>query len=282
MIETYFYCDSLGQPRFNEGIFPEDTLFWRIIESVNENNLIENSNALKHLGAKFHDLDSVMKGDCNAPGFILNPNGIQWLVSEFKGPAFYLDSRVHRTTDSLIYDIDSIVNLNPNLKVLITQIGINDCIPRLVSLENRKRIERMKPLYKKKVLKFLHTFRPMTLRFKKKKRLKSTWVPLVKFESNLLDLKKITEKHNVHLFMINIAPPNEYLMSRSVGAMENIVDYNNVLNSIIGLDNVIDCYSLFINNVDSYLLSDGHHLTKLGSNILANEIALKIKEHGFK
>ena len=57
-----------------------------------------------------------------------------------------------------------------------------------------------------------------------------------------------------------------------MGGDENIKEYNSIIKKIFDEDQIIDIYSYFKRNVDDDLISDGHHLTKKGSKVLAEQI----------
>ena len=272
--KIYIYQDSLGLPRFSEDLFLEDTLGWQLMKSFDSRLNFSDTDISLKFGRNLRSHDKLFKNSLKTSRFLLNKFRLNWLLGNNK-KIIFIDSKVHRTTNSLVQDIPRIIS--SKFSSIIIHIGINDCVPRLVSLENRNKISNLPPFLKSKVIKILHKFRPFLLEYNFSRRHKSAWVSIDKFEKNLLAIKSLCKKANVNLKIVNISPPNEYLKSRSIGSEHNILDYNEIIMKSFKEKEIIDIHSLFSKKIEDYLLPDGHHLTKLGFNQLAEKISGTVK-----
>ncbi|OIR10204.1 MAG: hypothetical protein BEU03_01060 [Marine Group III euryarchaeote CG-Epi6] len=252
-----------------DDIFLEHTTFWQLMSLYNSEIQFSETSLSLEYGDKLRDLDIVLNNGIANSSFKLTSSELRWILN-YKNNILILDSKVQRTTNDLIKDFFKIKMMN--IDKLVVHIGINDAIPRIINLEKRNFISSLPPIIKSNLILLLHLFRPALLKYNYDRRLDSTWVNLDNFRENLISLREKCSSEDIDLFLINIAPPNDYLLSRSIGAAENIEDYNRLIKTIFTGNQIIDIHSHFKENVDEYILHDGHHLTKKGSKFLSKEI----------
>jgi len=153
-----------------------------------------------------------------------------------------------------------------NARYVILQLGIVDCAPRLLTTLERA------VGYLARKSKFSNSIFNYYIRWKSKHRMFFTkWFPMtrVKIKSYEYNMKKIienfSENNNVeNFFVINIAYPGDGLINKSFGIVQNIENYNSVLNTISltsgGKVKVIDLYSKTRANKSLVTVDDGHHI----------------------
>ena len=165
---------------------------------------------------------------------------------------------------------DLLENYTPDL--VIIQIGITDCAPRIIS----------KKSFLNKFLKLL----PLKFRIKFIKKLKyligrSTSradVSIIEFEENFNNYLTRAESSNTNIFIILIARPKRSLLVKNPKIEVSISNYNNVLidfSKKYRNVTIIDPTHSSVNSLDDIFLDD-FHLNELGNkqlfNIIVNEI----------
>ncbi len=161
--------------------------------------------------------------------------------------------------------------------VMILHVGICDCSPRPIPGILRKIIARLPSFLKKMVIYFLHKNRAVLLKLglswkhtppKLFRKILSKWI-----SEAALNYKKI--------YVITIAPTNDYFEKHSPGWTKSINAYNDLIKNVIEGSNtkninLIDIHKIIINdikNIDSYILKeDGHHLTTTAHEIIAAKL----------
>ena len=166
---------------------------------------------------------------------------------------------------------------------IVMQLGIVDCAPRLLTT-----FERAIGFLARK-LKITRNLFSMYVRWKSKHRLFFTkWFPLTRvdlaqYEKNVRNIIEVSSKNNSldTFYIINIAYPGEFLISRSYGILPNIVQYNQVLDKISSdsLFNVkiIDLFSVTNLNRTWVTREDGHHITSEAHLWIAEQISCTIE-----
>lgn len=183
-----------------------------------------------------------------------------------------------RTLPKFLKNFQDIVTIwEPD--ILIIQIGIVDCAPRLFSeKENRFlnsgfihwRIARA-------IINFASKHRRQIIKIR-------PWVrytPLKKFKNSLEELGNILSKTNYKTIILPIMPSFPSHTYRSPGYNESVEKYNNewkffcekYSHIFINLEEIIDDYKL-----EELLLEDGHHLSKLGHKRIASSLEKKVLE----
>lgn len=166
------------------------------------------------------------------------------------------------------YIYDDLEVLHPH--AVIIQIGICDCAPRIIGKRETFFLNVIAPKW------FKHHY----IKFKSKHRIFFTkYIPkvnvqyplfvklyrqLIQILSNIKSIEKI--------IIINICDTNEENKRRSFGFEENIILYNQFINSLKS-DKIflVDIYEMSKLNKD-ILIEDGIHLSKTGHEYIANQI----------
>lgn len=180
-----------------------------------------------------------------------------------------------RDTESLKFvqvSSESIPFSNPS--IVIRQLGIVDCAPRIFSKKESK-------ILKKYFL--LTKLRNIIINFRKRKKekilnrasLKKVHVSPSNFKNNLIDfIEKIKSINlSVKITLILIVGHFAYLENKAKGYSENI----NLFNSIIAEIGTLKSYPVLNDfpskmNDAKYYKSDGYHLNQKGHNFIANGI----------
>ncbi len=183
-----------------------------------------------------------------------------------------------RTLPKFLKNFQDIVSIwEPD--ILIIQIGIVDCAPRLFSEREHKflnsgfihwRIARA-------IINFASKHRRQIIKLR-------SWVrytPLKKFKMSLQNLGKILSNVNFKTIILPIMPSFPSHIYRSPGYNESVEKYNEewklfcekYFHIFINLEDVINGFKL-----EDLLLEDGHHLSKLGHQRIAFALENKILE----
>lgn len=196
------------------------------------------------------------------------------LRNHFKGCEVFSSSRrsnnIANYSDETTLD-DDIFLYEPDIVVI--QLGIVECAPRLFSPRQKKILRRIKPaaLRDKIISIFSKRRRFFTEYFPK------TDVPLETF-SHLYDelVVKILEK-GINVILVNIANTNEENKARSHNYAKNIDAYNAVIKNLASKHGLrlVDSFALS-NELPRYTLPDGVHLSVEGNRLLAEKISKAI------
>jgi lysophospholipase L1-like esterase len=159
-------------------------------------------------------------------------------------------------------------------EIVVIQVGITDCAPRVFTSKQRTYIERIPSKFIREILlKFVHKFRRQIIASSQPK----VYTPLVQFSETVAKLVEFAERDDVSaLVFVQIVMPPDSLEIRSPGLQENVRLYNNVLDQVkskLGVY-VIEFNELMRNqkNKESYLLDDGQHLSVRGHQLLAKHL----------
>ena len=84
-----------------------------------------------------------------------------------------------------------------------------------------------------------------------------------RFQENLSKLQEIVREYVSHCYFIalSISPTTSEIDGRSYGFNDNVARYNTILQNLFG-DGYVDLDSLLGGDPETYLISDGIHLTK--------------------
>lgn len=148
--------------------------------------------------------------------------------------------------------------------VIIVHVGINDCVPRLISKRMNKWIKSLSPRLQTNVVRLFKVLETLHLI---KRKVSKAYVSLGKFSRNIKEwLAKLkgTEK----VIFIGIAPPGNFLKKKNQNIEAVVFKYNEAIKKI-ALDN--NCRFISISQ-DEYLYYDGIHLNKEGHKFIANNI----------
>lgn len=169
------------------------------------------------------------------------------------------------------YQEEYLLPLRPDFVIL--QIGVVDCLPRLLSRTERIALSILTKLnLTSRVAKYYISYKSSRrLRFTKRKQM--FFVDALEFQKNLLELKKILSELTCKVIVINIPCPGQKLRERSYGVDASVLKYNNIICTVFGdLENrIIDLYEM--TRCDPLLLlSDGYHIQAGGHKLIFEEI----------
>lgn len=197
----------------------------------------------------------------------------QLLGAEYDVEICYVESL--DTDDGIFWAERMVAFREPD--IVVFQIGINDCAPRIFSKKSSCII--LKPWFRKLThdffLRVIGFFRPHITRCMKK-----VYVHVNKYKTNYEKMMVDIRKYSPHcmFYCISIAKGDNYYVSKSPDINKNISEYNLVLKKLF-LENYIDVNAL---KVDKLHISDGVHLTKEAHTKLAEEIYYHIKKDSKK
>lgn len=171
----------------------------------------------------------------------------------------------------LVHDEYSLEAFEP--RVVILNLGIVDCAPRIFSRRESFFVARLPGGVREPLVRMAKRIRPRSdLR---------AYVPPGEFEENVLQYLDRCRKSNVEkLVIIGIPTPDSRALSNNAGLAEAAVIYNQIL---VRLCEKFD-FSSFIDplhpseRVSSLYLEDGYHLSKLGHAAVFNAIAPLLEE----
>jgi len=177
-----------------------------------------------------------------------------------------------QSIDQCVYD--DMIFFYP--KYVVIQLGIVDCAPRLFSRRFGKYvIGNIRPLFLRKFV--IEQFSKRRIFFTK--HFPRQYVPLPKFSFWYDYLIKLVKDFGSIPIIVNIAGTSVENDRRSYGFIQHINNYNEAIEKAAQRHNalLIDMYKISESN--AVLLDDGIHYNKLGSKILAQEIAATIKKN---
>ena len=197
-------------------------------------------------------------------------------LNELLGKDFYVVNRSKRGNTSVVQS--STQNLYDDIetsesKVIIIQIGICDCSPRIISKYERvvlkyvlpKTIARIYIKVKSKYRYFFTKYLPMT------------YVSRALFEQCYEKILSSSLKLDgiVKVIVINIADTNLKNKNRSFNFAKNILKYNSIILKLVESKNNIYLYDLHTKTKDrpELLLSDGIHIGSNSHEIISKDLA---------
>lgn len=186
----------------------------------------------------------------------------------------YNRSLRRRTTTSLTKHEfnESIVFAEPD--TVIFQIGIVDCMPRVISLteynilNNRFFPEKLRSI-------IINQRKNKRIKIENKDSLKKVYVkPRLFYEKFNNFIKRLLNfNSNLNIIIIPILINNEFFKIKSPAAEANVNLYNNQLNIIIKDFNLRHFKYDNINNIENFFSMDGYHLGINGHKYISNQLA---------
>jgi lysophospholipase L1-like esterase len=159
-------------------------------------------------------------------------------------------------------------------QIIILQIGIVDCAPRIISKQEHRLINRFF---------FPKMIRNIIIRNRKSKKLailkkgsfKKCYTSPIKFKENYeVFIEKVKNRlPNTAIVLLPILGNHSYLNEISFGYSVNINKYNNLLSEISQKTSVIYLQGLSqMMDQKTFYGEDGYHLNEKGQDVIANEI----------
>lgn len=169
---------------------------------------------------------------------------------------------------------DSVLTMNNDLfylyrpDLIIVQVGIVDCVRRALPLWFLRIISRI-PLFSTLANKIARKFH-----YELTKIHQSSYVNLIKFKANMIQMVKECGERSIHFVLIRIADPGEFLEQKIFDVQKDIRQYNEVLQFVV--NQFGGCYiDPYYNHFASdYILpEDGHHLNILGQKLVFESVS---------
>ncbi|OAV44302.1 SGNH/GDSL hydrolase family protein [Lewinella sp. 4G2] len=174
------------------------------------------------------------------------------------------NSKTPRGSDCLEY-------YQPN--IVITNLGIVDCAPRLFySIEN-KVVKHMPGSLRKPYIKLMKRIRS--------KSPKKAYVSIGKFEHNWTTYLSRCEAINVEkVIIIGIPHPDENMVKLNPGIVKSVKAYNEVYEGLSRKFNFVSLiYPLDSTRYDFTIFDDGYHPNPSGNELVSNELELILASH---
>ena len=158
-----------------------------------------------------------------------------------------------------------------NPDIVVIQLGIVDCAPRLLNDLERKLITKFPIVNSRDYIDLIKRIR----------KLNNTIVTDVKFRKNLEKyIKRATENNVKKLISIGISYPDKKMIEKNKDIIKNIDKYNSLLGSYSkNLKNINVIFPLDSRNYKEEIFEDGYHPNKKGHEVIANELKSLISNH---
>jgi lysophospholipase L1-like esterase len=164
--------------------------------------------------------------------------------------------------------------LLPKPKVVVVQLGICDCTPRLFNRYESFVLSRLPLLLRGPIISHFSKHR-----YYYTKHFRKVYVKINAFESNIRRLIDVILGTGAFPILVGIADTNTRNKERTYNYERNIIEYNDIL---IKLSNEYHLqYINMFEEGDSILLPDGIHLNETGSNLLAKKIFKIVSARSF-
>jgi hypothetical protein len=166
--------------------------------------------------------------------------------------------------------------------IAILHCGIVDCAPRPIDEKMRERISKLPSFIKYRVIKYLHNNRSRILK-KGRHYVKTNSSTFKEVYGEITDHLSVNYKR---VYLVNICPTNTHIEAHSPGFSKNINSYNMIINELmneragknISLIDVNKYITSSSEDIDTFITrDDGHHITPLTHQWIANEIITREK-----
>lgn len=153
----------------------------------------------------------------------------------------------------------------PNIVIL--QLGIVDCAPRLLFPMERKIISKLPNQISEHYISLIKKLR--------KRNIRNTLVPIAKFKYNLIEYLNRCDISNVQKVLYVLIPiPDQKMVKKNPNVSDNVNSYNEIIRN---LENEFDLLKT-INSLDPEkyrysIYEDGYHPNREGHNIIASSIS---------
>ncbi|MFT6989284.1 MAG: lysophospholipase L1-like esterase [Paraglaciecola sp.] len=177
----------------------------------------------------------------------------------------------HRGLDTaaLIHHLKASINAYQKPDIVILQIGVVDCYPRALSLTHLSMIKKTPKFVQDIIHKIVNKNYEYFVNSSDNR-----YVKPVDFVSNL---KVISEQFKMtNLYVLPIAPACNHYIKRNSKIEESIDLYNEYLKDVFGEKVLSSMYKC--TNIDNLFLSDGHHLSSYGHDLVFRSLISTIAE----
>ena len=164
-------------------------------------------------------------------------------------------------TNNFPYGADCLEHFNPDIVIL--QLGIVDCAPRLLKKGLETRIVSRLPEKVAKI--YINLLKKIRGRNRT-----NTFVSIKKFEENLINYFNRCKRQELSLaIVIKIGTPSEEMVSKNPNIIKNVEIYNAIYDKMQDLFPFVKCIDpLNSKQEKNEIFVDGYHPNKLGNNIV--------------
>lgn len=160
--------------------------------------------------------------------------------------------------------------------VVILQLGIVDCAPRLIAKKSieHKIVARMPDMVKGKYIRLIKKYRKRTK--------KNAYVNPTKFEQNVTSYIKRCKINQVKkIIIIAIPEPSEQFIIKNPKVVESVLEYNNIYEKICSeYDNEKIVFPLKQMAVDIPIYEDGYHPNSSGNQLVYESVEQELLKIG--
>jgi len=191
-------------------------------------------------------------------------------------PVIYDRSQSCCTLPDVVFSWNEEISLQEP-DILIIQVGVVDCAPRVFTPYQRKVVANLRPrIMRESVLSLVRKYRKHLVRL----RGNLTYTSYEQFRQAAIGLSSEADRVGLlGCYFVNIITPSLEMERRSPGFCSNVAKYNEVLEEvadgkivqIVDMDGIVQRMGH-----ERLLLSDGIHINKEGHRILAGEISGRI------
>lgn len=155
--------------------------------------------------------------------------------------------------------------------VVIIQLGIVDCAPRLLSNYDRVIIKILPKVFKSTYIKLIKLI--------KKRNVNNTLVPYEKFKKNVLNYVNRAKNLGTNIIFISISIPDSKMVIKNKDIVFNVNRYNEYYYKMANDYSFVNTTSaLNANDCDEEVYEDGYHPNILGNDIIYNKLKIALNE----
>lgn len=164
------------------------------------------------------------------------------------------------TIEEFPYGADCLEHFIPDIVIL--QLGIVDCAPRLLNNTERVILKRLPKYLANSYIKVVKKYR--------KRKLSNTFVSPQKFESNLLNYLDRCKRNIVEkVLIIKIPIPTKKMIDKNPLILKNVTIYNKIYDSLAKKYSFVKCLNpLSPSKYDINIYTDGYHPNKEGNEFV--------------
>jgi lysophospholipase L1-like esterase len=149
--------------------------------------------------------------------------------------------------------------------IVIIQLGIVDCAPRLFKRDGveRKLINRLPNIIKKYYIDFVKKNR--------KRKRNHAWVNSKKFKENIQNyISRSQIIRPKKIIFIEIPIPSSVYLDKNPKAIHSIKKYNSILNELCSKNDICDTINPLTVKKNIQIYDDGYHPNPMGNNLVAD------------
>ncbi len=149
--------------------------------------------------------------------------------------------------------------------IVIIQLGIVDCAPRLLNKYDRVIIKILPKILRKPYIEIVKLIRTRNIN--------NTLVPFDIFKSNLDIYIKRAQELGVKIVFISISVPEKKMLEKNKEIISNVTRYNKYYSELENIYSFIKVTSpLIASDYDKNIYEDGYHPNVFGQNIIYNKL----------